>query len=880
MSQKIMTATPEAIQKMTPMMAQYHAVKAAHPDCLLFFRMGDFFEMFGQDAVQAAGTLDIALTRRQDIPMCGVPVHAYESYLAKLIRAGFKVAICDQLESPEDAKKRGGYKALVARDVVRIVTAGTLTEDPLLDTRRANNLAAVARAGEAMAIAWADLSTGQFAVQDVTEDTLPAALARIDPSECLTNEALASKYPVLRDRGSIEADSFFDAFTARRRLQERYKVSSLEGFGDFSDAAVVSLGLILGYIERTQKSEAATLNPPHKFSGEAVVTLDPSTIRNLEIFESLNGARKDSLLASLDNTATPMGGRLLAERIGSPSQNLEEINTRLDEIAGFSDRRLRDDVRRVLQGAPDMERALARLALGRGSPRDLGLLRTGGQCAASLRILLNGAQNMPDGLHKIQADLNASIALTPLIDLLEAALVSEPPIQSRDGGFVASGYNPELDEQRNLRDQTRRVMAELQARYIKATGLSSLKIAHNALIGYHIEVSARQAESLLEQGARQDPVRAIFIHRQTMANNVRFTTEELLDLEQKIGRAGERALALELEIFESLRLRAMDMDEGIKFLARTLARLDVAASQAELASTRRYTRPLLAADTRFVIQGGRHPVVEDALAKRGQTFGINDCRLDDAQRLWLITGPNMAGKSTFLRQNALITLMAQAGLYVPATRAEIGIVDRIFSRVGSGDDLSSGRSTFMVEMTETAIILNQATNRSLVIVDEIGRGTATQDGLALARACLEHFHDVTHCRGLFATHFHELTSLEQQLTNLACYNLAVREQAGQIHFLHRVERGAADRSFGVHVAKLAGLPPLVIRRAETLLRLAEKAARIDHSPALPLFDEARVSEPDAKPEMSPALALLSTIDPDALSPKDALETLYRLKSMA
>lgn len=852
------------------MMAQYNRVKTAHPDCLLFFRMGDFFELFGEDAVQAAAALDIALTKRQDIQMCGVPVHAYENYLAKLIKAGFKVAICDQLETPQEAKQRGGHKALVTRDVVRIVTPGTLTEDPLLDTRRSNYLAAISFAKNGGAIAWADISTGDFHVQDGSPETLGAALARIDPSECLICEKDAAHFPAWKSLFSIEPKTRFDAHNAKRRLQERFQVASLEGFGSFSEAACAAAGTVLEYIERTQKNSAPLLGPPRQFSAASHMILDAQALRNLEIFTSVNGEKRNSLLSCLDHTKTPMGGRLLATRLAAPSCDVAEIEARLDEIEAFTDLSLRKTLRPLLAEAPDVERALGRLSFGRGGPRDLAAMRAIGQVAAKLRLLLN-AKDLADGARDLQNALNAALTLSPFIDGLERALVPEPPMLLREGGFIASGYNPELDEQRRLRDDTRRVMAALQARYVQATGLSSLKISYNAIIGYHIEVSARQAETLLEPAARQDPQRSIFIHRQTMASNVRFTTEELLDLEQKISRAGDRSLALELDLFEQLRQQALNQAESFKELSHAIARLDVASSMAELAAIRKYARPAIANESAFEITGGRHPVVEEALQRGGQRFTPNECVLENDARLWLITGPNMAGKSTFLRQNAIIAIMAQAGLFVPAANAAIGIIDRVFSRVGAGDDLSSGRSTFMVEMTETAIILNQATRRSLVIVDEIGRGTATQDGLALARACLEYFHDSLQCRGLFATHFHELTALEVQLDHLVCYNLTVKEHSGDIHFLHKVEKGAADRSFGVHVAKLAGLPPPVVKRAADLLRIAEKSAKAEG--ALPLFGTSSTLEEPPVPGFGP----LDGIDPDALTPKEALELLYRIK---
>lgn len=877
MSKKIMShAAAQSEKKLTPMMAQYETAKRDHPDCLLFFRMGDFFELFYEDAEQASAALDIALTKRQDTPMCGVPVHAYENYLAKLIRAGFKVAICDQLESPEEARARDGYKALVRRGVIRIVTPGTLTENTLLDTRRANYLAVLGCHKGAYALAWCDISTGAFHVQDVGDKEVKSALARINASELLISSTVATAFPELKDVASLEEERNFDVISGRKRLQERFEVLALDGFGQFSDSCLAASGALLCYIGRTQNGHLPLLNPPRLFQSDKTVIIDSSTLKNLEIFESTNGNRKDGLLACLDNTRTAAGGRLLAERLASPSQNLDEINQRLDEIAAFENGALRRNLRTSLGQVPDAERALSRLSLNRAGPRDLAIIRSLGQSASEIRIQLNAAQNAPEALKNLCTDINQAMTISHLIDTLERSLTAEPSMLTREGGFIRSGYYPALDEALGLRDDARKIMAALQARYVNQTGMNTLKISYNAIIGYHIDISAKQAAPLLEIEARQDPQRSMFIHRQTLANNVRFTTEELLDLEQKISKAGETALALELQIFEDLRRQILSQADTIKDLVHTLARIDVATAMADLASTRKYTRPHLSNDAHFTITGGRHPVVECALQSRGNRFDPNDCGLNQDARLWLITGPNMAGKSTFLRQNALITLMAQAGLYVPAAKAEIGLVDRIFSRVGAGDDLSSGRSTFMVEMTETALILNQATAKSLVIVDEIGRGTATQDGLALARACLEYFHDSLKCRGLFATHFHELTTLEGELGSLACYNLAVREQGGQIYFLHRVEKGAADRSFGVHVAKLAGLPATVVKRAQDILRVLEKSPKAQ-APSLPLFDAAPAQ--DNSPPPHPAIEMLESIDPDAMSPKEALEILYKLKNM-
>lgn len=865
--------TPIKCKKPTPMMVQYEQVKAKHADCLLFFRMGDFYELFGKDAETASAVLDIAFTKRGDTPMAGVPHHAHENYLAKLIKAGHKVAICDQLESPAEAKARDGYKAIVKRDVVRIVTPGTLSEDTLLETRRANHLMVLTKLKKEYAAAWCDISTGDFNVQSLSFDQVMPAIARVDPSELLLSDDMATEFSSLRNRATIQEASFFDLNNTRKRVLGFYELSSIESLGHYTNAMITACGAALTYIQFTQVNVAPRLSRPAIFETNSAMTLDPSTIRNLEIFESSMGGRKNSLLHCLDNTKTPMGGRLLAARLATPSQNIAEINARYDQIDAFMDKDMRQNTQNLLAQMPDIERALSRLSLGRGGPRDMLALRKSGHIANELYSLCEKAKNNPV-FQNYLTTLNNLEALNAFTQILDRAIIDEPPILTRDGGFITKGFDEKLDHFKGLRDSTRQIMAGLQKKYGEITGLSSLKISYNAIIGYHIDISAKQATPLLDPAARQDEKLSIFIHRQTLANNIRFTTEELLELEKDISKAGEEALKIELELFKKLSREASDLYELYKLLSFSIAQIDIASSNAKLAIERRYNRSNINNNTiDFDIKEARHPIVEQALLSRGNRFDPNNCLFDENNKLWLITGPNMAGKSTFLRQNALILLMAQAGLFVPAKSATLSIADRIFSRVGAGDDLSSGRSTFMVEMSETAIILNQATDKSLVIVDEIGRGTATADGLAIARACLEYFHDALQCRGLFATHFHELTQLEQNLDHLTCYNLAVREQDGEIHFLHRVEKGAADKSFGVHVAKLAGLPPTVTRRAATLLKSMEKNAPKE---ALPLFDTAlEVHEKAAHP----AVEALADIDPDELSPKKALELLYKLKKL-
>ena len=873
---------------LTPMMTQYHALKEQYPDCLLFYRMGDFYEMFFEDALKASAALDITLTKRgaskgNDIPMCGVPWHSYENYLARLIRKGYKVAICEQTETPEDAKKRGGYKALVQRDVVRVVTQGTLTEDSLLEKNSNNYLTALADAGGTMGIAWLDLSTGDFTLQPISAETLSATLERVDPGEILLSESLA-KNPILTDYKSkltLQPQERFNSENARKRLEKIFGVDTLEGFGDFSRAEVSAAGALIGYVEQTQKGKIPRLSPPRQLLPGAVMEIDAATRRNLELTHTLNGHRQGSLLHTMDMTVTGAGGRLLSRHLAMPLTHPDEIRHRLDMVEFFAERNtVRADTRSFLRHCADIERSLARLSLERGGPRDLTAIHNTLSQTIQLHRLISQRKEttldtkLPDGIKAALDILTLWGGHHLLIDKLERALIAEPPVLTREGGFIKKGYSPKLDEQKMLHEKSRQHIAQLQAKYVQKTGVTTLKIKHNNVIGYYIDVSTNNADKLFSNASD-------FIHRQTLVNTARFTTTELSELARKISEASGKALALELELFAELVQEVLSHGDLIAKTALALAGLDVAAALAELAVTRNYTRPHVDNSLTFDIKGGRHPVVEVALKKQDNIdFIANDCALSDNSRLWLLTGPNMAGKSTFLRQNAIITLMAQTGSYVPATHAHIGTVDRLFSRVGASDDLARGRSTFMVEMVETATILNQSTSRSLVILDEIGRGTATYDGLSIAWACLEYLHNVNKCRALFATHYHELTALTDSLPQLACFTMRVREWKESIIFLHEVASGTADRSYGVHVAKLAGLPPAVVQRAEEVLKTIENRktgnAAEFLTTDLPLFS---TTPPPQIAKISETEKALEKINPDNLSPKKALEALYRLKDL-
>ncbi len=873
----------------TPMMRQYLAIKAAHPDHLVFYRMGDFYELFFDDAVKASAALDIALTKRgqhlgEDIKMCGVPVHSHEAYLSRLIRQSFKVAVCEQVEDPAEAKKRGA-KSVVERAVVRVITPGTLTEDALLDARSHNYLAAVAEAQGDLALGWLDLSTADFAAQPVQVGQLAAALARLAPGELLVPDRLLAREPlkaVLEEWNAVLTplpSARFDSDNARKRLQTAFNVAALDSFGAFSRAEIAACGALLDYVELTQAGKRPALLPPRRERADGTMEIDPATRRNLELVKSLDGRRDGSLLATIDRTLTGPGARLLAERIAAPLTERPEIERRLDLVQLFVERpAVRERVRETLRRTPDIERALQRLSVGRGGPRDLAALRDGLEAGEALAQSLTAE---PEALAPPPAPLAAIVADCSghrvTVAALAEALADEPPLLVRDGGFVRQGYRPELDEQRTLRDDSRKTVAGLEAKYRTQTGVASLKIRHNNMIGYHIEVTATHADKL-------DIAALGFTRRQSMSNATRYSTAELADLETRIGRAADQALALELAIFEELVAKVMAVSTAVAAAGRALANLDVATGLAELAASSNYVRPILADDPAFAVDGGRHPVVEAALSRQGGAgFVPNDCDLGTERRLWLLTGPNMAGKSTFLRQNALIVVLAQAGSFVPAKAATIGIVDRLFSRVGAADDLARGRSTFMVEMVETAAILNQATARSLVILDEIGRGTATFDGLSIAWATLEHLHDVNRSRALFATHYHELGALKERLAALAPYTMRVKEWQNEVVFLHEVAPGAADRSYGIHVAQLAGLPPAVVSRAEEVLAVLEKGeqsgAVTKLADDLPLFAAApaRPAGSAGKAKESEIEKALADVNPDELSPREALELVYALR---
>jgi DNA mismatch repair protein MutS len=872
----------------TPMMAQYLGIKAQNPAALLFYRMGDFYEMFFDDAVVAAAALDIALTTRgshqgKPIPMCGVPVHASEGYLLQLIRKGFRVAIAEQMEDPAEARKRGS-KSVVMRDVVRLVTPGTLTEDSLLEARRHNFLAAFADIRDEAALAWCDISTGELRVIDCSPARLAPELARLAPRELLISESRESDFAaIIREAGVAAtplARASFDSSGGERRLCALFSVGTLEAFGNFSRAERAAMGALVDYLELTQRGKLPLLRPPVKESAGGAVQIDAATRRNLEITASMSGEREGSLLSAVDRSVTAAGARLLERRLSSPSRDLREVRARLESVAYLvSDSRLREDLRILLRQVPDMDRALSRLALDRAGPRDLAAIRSGLAQAEAISTTLDAAPEL------LAAATHALRGHAALVERLDRALVNEPPLLIRDGGFIAAGFDPELDQTRALRDEGRGVIAAMQAEHMAQTGITSLKIKHNNVLGYFIETPSTHAEKMLSA-----PLSETFIHRQTTAGQVRFTTVELSSLETRILNAGNHAMELEKRHFAALRAEILGHAGAIGAAARALAEIDLASAFADLALAESWSAPQVDDSRAFEIIGGRHPVVERALRRQGGgAFVANDCALTQGQTpaIWLLTGPNMAGKSTFLRQNALIALLAQAGSFVPAERAHIGLVSQLFSRVGAADDLARGRSTFMVEMVETAAILNQADERALVILDEIGRGTATYDGLSIAWAVMEHLHATNRCRALFATHYHEMTALSAKLEGVENATVSVKEWQGEVIFLHEVKRGAADRSYGVQVARLAGLPATVIERARVVLEALESGDRQGGARPMALIDDLplfRAAPPLSAPAPKAALPSavenrLRAIHPDDLSPREALQLIYELRAL-
>lgn len=873
-------------QQLTPMMVQYHEIKSHHKDALLFYRMGDFYEMFFEDAIAASEALDIALTKRgktndTDIPMCGVPVHSADQYLQQLIRRGFRVAVCEQLENPAEAKKRG-HKAIVRREVVRVITPGTLTEDSLLAADRNNYIAAIHRIRNSISLAWADISSGSFNVTSFPLINLSSHLSRIAPKEVLYPESFSAQLLTVikgtTDAHTPIADIHFESLTAKNRLVELFEVVTLDAFGQFQRSELSCLGAIIAYLDMTQHGKIPKLQFPIKEKSEDTLQIDSATRKNLEISRNLAGGKENTLLSVMDQTKTASGARMIEKWLANPSTNLGLIARRQNEVGNFySQPDARREVRDKLKMVPDLQRSLSRLGLERGNPRDLNAIKIGINQAF---LIEQEIQAMKKVSEQLKTSLGFLKKLKNLAAELTQAMVSDVPITAKDGNFIAKGYNSELDETRKLRDETRMVVAELEKKYAKLADNPKIKVRFNRVLGYYVEASSSFYSKMLSK-----PLSEVFIHRQSTSTTCRFTTTELAELESRIVNAQQRAVEIELALFEHFREEIITHANDIFLIADTLSELDVISSLAEIAHANDWCKPVLDESCDLEIIAGRHPVVEQSLRRNNQNpFVTNDCNISEDGRIILLTGPNMAGKSTYLRQNALLALMAQIGSFVPAKKARIGVLSQLFSRVGAADELAKGRSTFMVEMVETASILNQADQRTLVILDEIGRGTATFDGLSIAWATLEYIHDKIKCRTLFATHFHELTELSNRLPKLYNLTIKVKEWEGDVIFLHEVAEGSADRSYGVQVAKLAGLPRVVVNRASSILKKLEhpKGKSQDNILSLyqelPLFTSSSLFEEKLdKIKISPLENKIKNLNPDTLTPLEALSLLYELK---
>lgn len=888
--------------KTTPAMDRFLELKREHPEYVLFYRMGDFYELFFDDAVRVSQAIGLTLTTRsklgdKEIPMCGVPFHAYEMYLARLIKMGFKVAIAEQTEDPKEAKKRKGASAIVKRDVVRLVTSGTLTEESLLDAKKNNYIVSCFVREKEIALAWVDISTGSFFMQrfevgkQKPHELLLSALSRFEPEEVLFEDRLLEKpefvvvFREYKDKLAMRSKTLYNYDSAVNTLLKAFNVNSLDAFGDFSRAELIAAGVLFSYIETTQKGKFPRVMLPKHVVGDDIMEIDSATRRSLEILSStsVNGV---SLLKVMDKTITGAGARLLAKRLAMPLIDINKINDRFDCVEFFVENPIvRNEVREALRKCMDAERAIARLGIDRGGPRDLYDLAITLSVVPRIKEMIVGFKTYQrDSMYQatplyLFELVNQFYSHSRLVMDVMRVLIEDReklPLLPRNGGFIKEGASAQLDYLKNIKVLSEPKMEELRKKYVEMTGVASLKVKNNSIIGYYVEAPIKNATPLLEN--------KFFIHRQSVLNAIRFTTEELMELEKEVFSAEEEALRIEVEIFEKLREFALGQGDHVIRSAEILAEIDVAAALAELAAEGDYVRPIVDNGLDFEVVDGRHPVVERALKKDGEgSFVGNDIKLCyDDDRIWLLTGPNMAGKSTFLRQNALIAIMAQMGSFVPAKSARIGVIDRVFSRVGASDDLARGRSTFMVEMVETAAILNSATERSFVILDEIGRGTATFDGLSIAWSVVEHLSEVNKCRTIFATHYHELTKLKDRLDALSLRCMKIKEYNGEVIFMHEVISGAADRSYGIHVAKLAGLPKLTVERAEQVLKLLEEekqnkvmsSVEVD----LPLFAVLQEKEEKEK-EQNPVIEELGAIDVDALSPREAMEVLYKLKEM-
>ena len=872
--------------KATPVMRQFLDVKFANIDCLVLFRMGDFYELFYEDAITAARVLGIALTKRgktenDEIAMCGVPHHALENYLNKLLEDGFKVAICDQLETPEEAKKRGGYKAVVNRDVTRIITPGTIIEESLLEAGEPNYLVSVVIGKNIAALSYVDLSTSEIAVISIPEGQIINELARLKPKEVL----LAEKYragevasqisSVLNIRISFQVDSFFAVNKCRKNLLDFYQLKDTGAIGELEEIQISAVGGVIEYISITQKDNLPKLPKPKILNYQQFMAIDASTRRNLEITNTISGGIRGSLFDCIDSSVTKSGSRLLYKYLSSPLIDIHEINKRLDITKYFyDDIVLVNDLRALLKKTGDLERCITRLNMGRSTPKDLLSIKYTIEIAEAIKAVFVAQKGieLPKQIEQLVKPLTG---LNELYEFIDEVINDDAPNITTNGGIIKHEYHPKVKELYGLINNSHIAIEQLRDKYRKDTGIDTLKISNNNVLGLFIDITARHADKMLDTK---------FIHRQTTANSIRYTTADLQELESKIINAKTLVISLEQEIYNEVCQKVINVQITLYRMSEALSLLDVYSNFAYVADENNYVMPEISSDLVFEIKGGRHPVVEKSLKKNREDFICNDCNLKLDERVWLLTGPNMAGKSTYLRQNAIITILAHIGSFVPAVSAKIGVVDKIFSRIGAGDDLNKGQSTFMLEMLETSAILAQATHKSLIILDEVGRGTSTYDGVAIAWSVLEYVHDKIRARCLFATHYHELIKMEEILPALKNYTVAIDDSSGEVLFLHKIQKGSANKSYGVHVAQMAGLPKSVIKRATSLLEKFEKESGKSNKKVIKqesynmnLFDPNALLE---VPKHKKIFDQLVAIDPDKLSPREALDALYKLKDIS
>ena len=870
-------------KNVTPLMEQYMEIKKNHSDSLLFFRMGDFYELFFEDAYLASDILNITLTKRgkldgKDIPMCGVPHHSSEKYMELLIKKGINIAICEQTETPDQAKKRG-YKAIVNREVVRIITPGTILEDNLIGVKTNNFLLSVNDVRGDTSISWVDISTGKVSTLSTTIEKVSSVIARINPSEVIVSNSYVEKTKINLDKNdfklSILSDTSFNSINSKQKLLRHYGIKSLKSFGDFTHSMIGSLGAILDYVEITKIGSNLRLKRPFVEKKRSILEIDENTRRNLEINNSLTGDKKSSLLSILNKTCTNFGYRLLEHRLNAPLTDFKLINRRLLITKFFYENpTLSIQLKEILKLCPDFERALSRLAFYKNSFQDFITLKEGIKTSLRIKKFFNEKSiNLTYPIKLIEI-LNSFSDFKKIDNILDNAL-SEKNYQIGDQlSQINYGYSAELDQLRDILLKSEKYISDLESSLIKETKISSLKIKKNNVLGYFIEVTSRNADNILK-----DKNSHLFYHRQTTANTYRFTNNELISIENKINTASIKISELEYKIYDDLKKLFLDFEYEIRLSADSIGELDFYLSLGFVSREENWVKPIITKSNELFIVQGRHPIVEKNVNQNSEfSFIPNDCNLDDKKNIInLITGPNMAGKSTFLRQNALIIILGQMGCYVPANEAKIGIVDRVFSRIGASDDLSQGHSTFMIEMLETATILNQATEKSFVILDEIGRGTSTSDGLSIAWSTLEYLHEKNKCRTLFATHFHELTVLDQSLPKLSNLTVKIKELEKKIIFLHKIIEGKSNHSFGIEVAKLAGIPMAVVNRSKLILESLHKNSKNKNFKFKEKLSE-KIETSEKRNKTSKAENLIKSLNIDEITPKEALHILYKLKS--